>query len=165
MKENWEKLIVLLAKMVKMYTEILQLSRLKSAAIIAADMKEIEALTQKEELLIAQVRKLETARTKIMREIASDCGREIEGLTLAKLLELAEPEIASQLTKFSEEFNTIIRELTLVNQLNTDLIQQALGYVNYNINLLSQSVTGPTYAPQGQNNDGSRVFRLLDRKV
>lgn len=165
MKENWEKLIALLTEMVDLYRVILQLSRQKSEALIAAKTQDIEAITKKEELLILRVGKLEAARGKLMQQIAARHGFDVEGLTLSKMQELTDPDIAEQLGKFAADFDSIMNELAPVNQLNTELIEQALSYVNYNINLLTHNAAAPTYAPQGQGGQGPQARKLVDRKI
>lgn len=165
MKENWEKLVALLTEMVDLYRVILQLSRQKSEALIAAKTQELEAITKKEELLILRVGKLEAARGKLMQQIAASYGLAVEGLTLSKMQELTEPDIAEQLGKFAAGFDSIMNELAPVNQLNTELIEQALSYVNYNINLLTHSKASNTYAPQGQGGQSPQIRKLVDRKI
>lgn len=165
MKEKWEELITLLTTMVNIYASILKLGKQKSAAVIAANMQELEALTQKEQLLLAQVAKLETARGRISGEIAAGYGVDAQNATLAKMRGLAEPAVAEVLGRIADDFQKIFSELLPINKLNSELIEQALSYVGYNINLLTQNSIGPTYASQGQNTDGARTLKILDRKV
>lgn len=162
---NWEKLVTLLGEMVELYKAILELSRQKRDMLIAVKPQELESVTKQEELLILRVGKLESTRGKIMQEIAAAGGVTVEGLTLAKMQEMAGPDIAPRLAGIATEFDSIMHELAPVNQTNAELIQQALGFINYNLNLLTQSATGPTYAAKGTNTQEQQRPKLVDRKV
>lgn len=162
---NWDKLVTLLDEMVSLYKAILELSRQKRDILIAVKPQDLESVTKQEELLILQVGKLETARGKLAQQLAAAGGVSVEELTLTKMKELAGPEAAERLDGIAAEFEQIMAELAPINKLNADLIQRALGFVNYNINLLTQSSAGPTYAPQGKNTQETQLRKLVDKKV
>jgi aspartate aminotransferase-like enzyme len=84
-KDNWEKLVVLLTELVDLYRAILNLSKQKREALIAAKTQDIDTVTRQEELLILQVGKFEAARGKLMRQIADSHGLDVEVLTLSKI--------------------------------------------------------------------------------
>lgn len=165
MKANWDKLIALLTEMVGLYQAILGLSRQKRELLIAVKPQDLETVTKQEELLILQVGKLESARSRLTQEIAVASGRTSVALTLAELKELAGPLEAERLEAIAADLDRIMQELAPVNQLNAELIQRALGFINYNLNLLTQSSAGPTYAPGGRSTQENRQRKLVDRKV
>ncbi|MDR7866327.1 MAG: flagellar protein FlgN [Sporomusaceae bacterium] len=162
---NWDKLVILLDEMVSLYGAILELSRQKQDILIAVKPQDLEAVTKQEELLILQAGKLEAARGKLLQQLAAADGVAVQDITLAKMKELAGPEAGARLDKIAAEFERIMAELAPVNKLNAELIQRALGFINYNINLLTQSATGPTYAPKGKNTQETQVRKLVDKKV
>ncbi len=162
---NWDKLVAILDQMVELYQAILDISRRKRELLIAVKPQELEALTKQEEALILQVGKLEAARAKLAAQLAAAGGVSADGLTLAALQQLAGPDIADRIGKIAADFERILAELAPVNKLNAELIQRALGFINYNINILTRSTTGPTYAPQGKNSAEAQVRKLVDRKI
>lgn len=162
---NWDKLVTLLTEMAELYQAILELSRRKRDILIAVKPQDLEAVTKQEELLILQAGKLEAARGKLMQQLAAASGVSADGLTLNDAKKLAGPAIAEKLDKIAADFDRIMAELAPVNQLNADLIQRALGFINYNINILTQSTAGPTYAPQGKNAPDAQIRKLVDRKI
>lgn len=165
MKDNWEKLVVLLTELVDLYRAILNLSKQKREALIAAKTPDIDTVTRQEELLILQVGKFEAARGKLMRQIADSHGFDVEVLTLSKMQELAGAEYSERLAKVAEAFDQVLGELAGVNEQNTELIQQALGIINYNINLLTQNTASTTYAPSNQGGQTAQARKLVDRRV
>lgn len=165
MKANWEKLVALLGEMTGLYQAILDLSRQKREILIAVKPRELEVITKQEELFILQVGKLEAARSRLTQEIAAAGGLTADTLTFAKMKELAGPEQGEKLEAIAADLGSIMNELAPINQLNAELIQRALGFINYNLNLLTQSSVGPTYAPQGRPAQESQRRKLIDRKA
>lgn len=161
----WERLIGVLAKMLELYQALLVISKQKHDILIAAKAVELEAITKQEELLIVQIGKLELVRENAIQEII-DANKNVEdNLTVSDLTELAEEPFSIQLKQLLEQFNHVTVELVKMNQINTKLIEQALSYINFNINLLTQNTVGPTYAAKGQQSQATPNRSVLDRKV
>lgn len=161
----WDKLIALLAELSELCQGLLELSKQKREFLIAGQAQKLEAVTRQEEVLILRIGKLEVLRERVLQEIADAYQLNTQGLTISQLRQLADDEVANKIKEFEQVFSGITNELVPLNQLNTQLIQQSLNFVNYNINLLAQTQTGPTYAAKGgsEHNQPSRNF--LDAKV
>lgn len=156
MKDRWEALIAVLGKILSIYQGILTLSQEKKQVLVAARSHDLERVTKQEELLILQVGKLEELRRKLVDELKAIHGITEVGHSLLPLQKVATPTIANKLEAFRKNIGDIVAEITPLNKLNNELIQQALGFINYNINILSQTAVGPTYAPKGQANEQTK---------
>ncbi|MPL97847.1 hypothetical protein SDC9_44042 [bioreactor metagenome] len=166
MKQHWEILIAILDEMLALYQAILTLSQEKRTILVAADGQKLEQITKQEELLILQAGKLENQRIAKLKEISGAGGVLPDDITLEKMIELADEASAKRLTLIGSEFDKVLAELVKINQVNTQLIQRALTFVNYNINILAQSESGSTYAPKGQTGEKPAPARaLFDHKV
>lgn len=165
MNNNWQKLSATLTEMVDLYDVLLELGKKKQAALIAVRTEELDSLTKQEELVIIKIGKHETARIKLAESIAAAAGLSADVLTLEQMQELAGPEISGQLEKAAADFDRIVAELAPLNERNADLIQQALGFINYNLNLLAQSAAGPIYNSDGNSGQESQARKLVDKKV
>jgi flagellar biosynthesis/type III secretory pathway chaperone len=163
-KEKWEELLVVLNKILNIYKAMLTLSQQKKELLVAAKSHELERVTKQEEVLILQVKKLERLREQFVNQIMTAYGIAEGNLSLAALKKIAKPDVVEQLELFGKEFDNIAAEIVPLNKLNNELIGQALGFINYNINILSQTVVGPTYAAKGQTNEQSKR-RGFDAKV
>ena len=164
MKEKWEALLVVLHKILNIYQELLLLSQQKKQVIVAVKPQELEKITKQEEVLIMQVGKLENMRGKIVRELMTVHGMLEGDASLARLQEIASPDMREKLTVFNEKIDAVMAELVPLNKLNSELIEQALGFINYTINILSQTAVGPTYAAKGQANEQTKRT-VFDAKV
>ncbi|MPM47237.1 hypothetical protein SDC9_93945 [bioreactor metagenome] len=165
MKQQWEKLIAVLDEMLALYRAILSLSQEKRSILVAADGQKLEQITKQEELLILQAGKLEKRREKVISEIGASQGFGPSETNISKLKELTDDTTAKRLDEISEQLTKVFAELGTVNEVNTKLIKQALVFVNYNINILAQSTTSPTYAPEGKSGQTGNSRNWVDRKV
>lgn len=161
----WERLVDVLANMLKLYQALLTISKQKHDILVGAKAQELDALTKQEELLIVQIGKLEVIREKALREIITTHNFSDENITISKLAEVADPDIGIQISDLLKQFDSITADLVKMNKLNTKLIEQALSFINYNINLLTQNTIGPTYAAKGQQTQGTTSRAVLDQKV
>ncbi len=161
----WDNLITLLAELSELCKGLLALSKQKREFLIAGEAQKLEAVTRQEEVLILRIGKLESLREKALQEIAAEHNLNIQGLTISQLRKMADDTVADKIKEFEQVFSSITNELVPLNQLNTQLIQQSLNFVNYNINLLAQTQTGPTYAAKGSSGQGQPSRNFLDAKV
>ncbi|SMC39795.1 flagellar protein FlgN [Sporomusa malonica] len=165
MTAMWEKLIILLNQTLEVYQALLKLSRKKRDILIEAKPQEIEMLTKQEEILIIEAGKLEIMRSTLTHELAAAIGLAPDETTMSTLIERADNETAGKLILVIDRFGGITSELTKMNELNTQLIQQSLDLINFNINILSQSAAETTYAPKGNTAPTARNRSILDTKA
>jgi len=165
MNDRWEELLMVLRKMLSIYQAILTLSQQKHDILVAAKSHELDQVTKKEEILILQVSKLEDLRGKIISEIMADHGITDGQVSLTQLQTIATPVVVKELEDFGKKLGDIITAMVPINKLNTELIKQALFFINYNINILSQTVVGPTYAAKGQETGQAPKRTVFDARV
>lgn len=165
MKEKWAKLLAVLQEILNIYQAILTLSRQKKQILIATKSTDLDAVTKQEEVLILQIGKLEALREKYVSEIMAQHGITESSISIGELQKIAGPDVLEKLELFSKEFKIIMAEIVPLNKLNTELIEQALGFVNYNMNILSQISVGPTYAAKGQANEQGPQRKVFDARV
>ena len=165
MTAMWDKLVLLLNQTLQIYQALLQLSRKKREILIAADPQALEQVTKQEEMIIIAAGKLEKLRLPLIQELAAAVGMASDQTALSTLIKHADSQTAAKLTAISEQFTGITGELTQLNQLNEQLIKQSLNFINYNINVLSQTTAESTYAPKGQTGPGKVGRSLLDAKA
>ena len=153
MEEKWEELVAVLDKILGIYTALLTLSQQKKQILVAAKAHDLAKIIKQEEILVVQLGKLENLRQRIVGELMVHHGITEGDFSLTELQKIVTPTIGLELKSFGEKINIIMEEIVPLNKLNSELIQQALGFINYNINILSQTVVGPTYAAKGQANE------------
>ncbi len=169
MKEKFDRLILLLAELLTLYQGILELSRRKRAVLTTGQAQDLEGITKQEEVLILQIGKLEKARETLVKELIASHNLNCEQLTITQIKQMADDATAERLGEITEGLNAIITELSSLNEINTQLLQQAVNFVNYNINIMARHVADPTYAPQGQQagqaNRTAQAKTFFDQKI
>ncbi|WP_094603827.1 hypothetical protein SPSIL_042370 [Sporomusa silvacetica DSM 10669] len=166
MKEKLDRLINLLIELISMYQGIVKLSQNKRGVLVSGgNPKELELITKQEEVLILQIAKIEKVRESIIKEIITAHNLNCETLTLTQIKVLADSEAAERFAQISDKLNTIVAELSTLNEANTKLLQQAMNFINYNINILAQHAADSTYAPQGQPSKPAQARTFIDQKV
>lgn len=166
MKEKLDRLVVLLAELLNLYQGILELSKKKRSVLVSGgNPQELEGITKQEEILILQIGKIEKIREGIIREIIASEKLNCKQLTLSQIQSVADEDTAEQLGQLSDKLKVIADELTTLNEVNTRLLQQAMNFINYNINILAQHTSDSTYAPQGQSGKQAQARTFFDQKV
>jgi len=165
MQDKWQELVKVLNQILSLYQAMLVLSRRKHKILVAAKSDQLEQVTKDEEVLILQVGQLEEKRRKLVSQLVTAYGLQPDSGSLSELQQVASSDIVEAMQTFSLEFGIIMEEIIPLNTLNTELIQQALVFINYNINLLSHTVAGSTYAAKGQSTEETRHRKLFDARV
>lgn len=161
----WKNLLNVLNQILGICQSFLALSRQKQKVLVTAKPQELESITKEEEHLLSQIGKLEKLREQLIREILAAHGLPDNENSLENLKKIAEPDVAKQLELFSKDLRQIMEQLKPLQALNAELISQALGFINYNVNVLSQIAVSPTYASGGQNNQQAPKRTLFDAKA
>lgn len=165
MKDRWEALLAVLSRILSIYQAILSLSHEKKQILVAAKAQDLEKVTKQEEILILQAGKLEEIRRKLVNELMVAHGITRGGRSLLKLQTITTPAVAQELENFGKQMGQIMAEIAPINKLNTELINQALGFINYNINISFPNCEWRhTYAIQGQANEQTKRT-VFDAKV
>lgn len=162
--EGWENFLTVLQQTLDLYRALLRLSIHKRDVLVAADASMLERMTQQEEVLVLQVARMENLRKPLAAQLAREYGLAPDELTISKACELAPVPVADRLTAIRKEFETVSDELVPLNRSNARLIEQALTFVNYNVNLLARNTAGTTYAPQGKTSQGAARV-MIDQKA
>ena len=165
MRELWRELIAALTETLALYRHMLELSENKKNVLVRGKPVELEAINREEESLLLQGKELEHRRAKATAGLVTACGLANAAPTLDELADAAEPDDAEQLLTLKTAFAAVLKELTRLNAVNAKLTEQALAFVNYNLNLLTRRQAEPTYAPVGAAFKESALSALLDRKV
>ncbi|MDF2636170.1 MAG: FlgN protein [Pelosinus sp.] len=165
MDEKWNNLLKVLSQILRVCQNLLALSKEKQKVLVAADSQELEKIVKQEDSLLIEISKLEKVREQLIGEILIAHGVEKSEASLEKLKTIAKPNAEEQLEVFSKELRLIMDELGPLHALNAELITQALGFINYNVNVLSQIAVGPTYASGGQTDQQAPKRTLFDAKA
>lgn len=164
MKEKWETLAILSEDIRDLYGIIVKLGLQKREALIVANAQELDKITKQEELLITRIGKLQLSRESIIKTLADAHGLN-ENSTFSEFLSFGPKDATERLEKANNELGEEVEELVSLNRVNAEMLQKALTFIDYNMNLLSGAMANPTYAQTGQASLASAGRSFLDRKA
>jgi len=137
---------------IKIYQEILKISKDKTDIIKGNRVPELEAITKTEEELVANVIELEKKRIAKVKDICRQYGKEEKSLKIDELCEFV-TEGKEELQAFKVEITRILKELKKVNNLNDALIKNNLEYINFAVSIATNSQKNNTiYQAKGKSN-------------
>lgn len=148
----------------KLYVQILKAAGKKTGIIVKGELKELQELVGKEEKLISELNKLSDVREQIIAQIAKSVGKKPEELTVTYLIDLLPKESAKRLALATDKLKKTIEKLTAKNTLNQKLLSNALEYVDFSLNLLTQPAPeAAQYGNKGKET-GTKSRNVLDIK-
>ena len=167
MRELWRELIEALEETLALYRYMLELSGNKKDVLVRGKPVELEAINREEESLLLQGKELEHRRAKATAVLVTAWDMANAKPSLDELAAVATPDDGERLHTLKQEFAATLKELSRLNAVNAKLTEQALAFVNYNLNLLTRRQAEPTYAPAGAAafKGSAMSAALLDRKV
>lgn len=161
-----EQLLRLMEEQVTLIQDLTELSKRQSQVLVNGKLDELDTLTQGAQAVIWKLGKLEERRFDLQRTVAASLGIHPSQLTLSRLHGALPPELAVRSTALTDSYESATQELVRVNQLNVDLTQQAMAYVDFSLQLLGASGPGSSiYSPTGRGPQGGEPRRRLDNKA
>jgi len=125
-----------------LYEQLLNTAKEKTPVLIHNEVEQLNGLVQRERKLIAEAEKLEQARILHTHRYFSSLGYISRMNTLRELIRAVnQPEEKQQLLNKQQELQAVLGELKRNNDLNQQLIQQSLAFINYSIDLVVDDPT------------------------
>lgn len=150
-----DELMEILNEELKVLKSIKDIAYNKTDTIIKNEIKSLQNITAEEEELISKMSALEGKRLYLFNSWGVD-----KNTPLSEIIEKV-PEGKEELIGVREELNALLMDIKQRNDINSQLIQENLEWMEFNINLFTQANTPNTYGKKGE-----KVSRnLFDRKV
>lgn len=161
------QLLAVMEEQVKIMSDLAALSKKKSQVLVEGRLDELDVLLRGEQALIWQMGRLEERRFRLQMDVAAQMNVHPSQITLERLLQAAPAEYGERCRQVAEQYGESARELTQVNQLNTDLIQQAMAYVDFSLQLLGARgpASAQVYSPSGSRGQPDPKLRRLDNRA
>ena len=132
MKKLVEDLLLILNKERDLYRQALILAEDKKDIIIDGKIKELEALTSKEQALIGTLIKLENMRSQVLDQlIISLQAGHVE--SLSDLMQFMDEASKVKIEMAKNELSSVVNKLKDKNELNGKLLEQSLDLIEINM--------------------------------
>lgn len=146
----------ILRKELEILIKLKELSLKKTDMIIENSIQALEEMTKKEEVLINEMGNLELEREKLL-----DNWGVATNTPISHIIENI-PTDNSEIINIKDRMVEEVEELNLRNKLNNDLIKENLGWIEFNMNLITNTHNEPGYGNKPSQTRGNSIF---DRKV
>lgn len=160
-----ENLITALRYEYKTYLEILKLAESKTDSLVKNDVEAIVTISEKERKMAEQTLKLNQAREQIIKALAQRLDKDYKTLTIAELRTLLKDPYSTQLNEIQTEMTELLRKLSARNEINKKLIENAIKFLDFNIQLLAgPDPASSTYGKGGLEVSSNNSRSMFDYK-
>ncbi|GAB7389198.1 hypothetical protein BSNK01_30360 [Bacillaceae bacterium] len=136
--EPLRAMMEVLARMIEVHRDLLALAKEKKQALLSGSLDALAAVVQKEAKYVKEITELENERRRRADEYLRTVGIVPEPLPLNELIKLVhKAEEKEKLREMGEELGKLVGELRQLNELNQQLIEQSLSYVQQMVALLT----------------------------
>lgn len=149
------ELIVMLKAQITLGRQLLSFSDLQKQYLLAGDGKNSAELTMKTEQVINKFSLLERKKQKLLQDYL-ECVINVEQNSTL------EEDTVSQL---EQRLRMIVLDLKEKNAENSSLLHKIIEFINFNINIMSQTVADTTYAPKGASSAAVRKKKMFDQTI
>ena len=139
----------------------------KKAVLVEVDNARLTDIINIEEYLLKELGKIERDKNAILAQLNTTANLGIEIKTLQDIKSAASEHNWLQLEKVANELLNMTSELTKVNDINNQLLKQAINVVTFGINRLTQAQASPVYASQkaGITQETTNTKKVFDFKA
>ena len=143
-----QDLITILEEENSEYEILLELSSRKTGFIVAAQLQELEKITDEEQIVVNKVHQLEQKREELMNDIANVINKDVKTLKLVNLIQLLgnRPDEQAKLAEVHERLKGTMKNMVRVNNQNRDLLGNAREMVQFDLNLIQALRSAPETA-------------------
>lgn len=154
-----------LEKILKLQKSLHQIA-LKKTEIIKADNIEALGELMKDELKhIKAIEVLNNEREKIQHQLANEISISPQSLTISDLLSSDKIQDKEKLRNLQQKLVDQMKILKEINELNQDLLQHSLNFVNLNLDLLLGQQESSNYNDQSSDETQSINRSIFDSKA
>lgn len=143
------------------YGKLIEISKEKKQAIIKADIKALESITEQEQEVSSTLRNLDIRRDSVLKDMADVLGKNFEEMTITKLIGYLDkqPKEQERLSEIREKILITGQEMQEWNKRNEALLNHALEMVEFDLTLFKSMRQAPETA--NYNKDAYNTGDLL----
>ena len=146
----WQDLIDTLDKLGEVYDKLAALGERKRNALVGIDMRGLSNILDAEQLLTAQIQRLEKKRVELLRDLSASNTAVTAQTKAEDFYKLAPtPEVSKTLISLHERLSNNVARAVSIRDNNRILAQCALDAVQGKLNRIGGATVEPTYSGKG----------------
>lgn len=157
-----DELITILDEQNKIYETLLDIASKKKVAIIENNIPMLQEIVSEENTIVGRNLRLDKKRVEIFNDMSIVLNK--KDLTLSHIIETVKgQEDEKELIKLKERAKDLLPKLKTINDQNQELLQMAMDYVEYSMNLL-RATNAPAYYDSMGNEINLSNRKMFDAK-
>ena len=168
MDKHTQNVISILKKENEYYCDLIELAKKKREVIINGKVDELDKIVKLEQNMIFNIGQLEQAREQEVTKLCSAYNISTGSVTLTEMIEKLQPEVKETVRVVQRKMTATLEELRTLNNINGELIQQSLEYIDFSVNLISSadSTTASLYDDLDKKEVKKEISkRMFDTKI
>ncbi|MDR3120875.1 MAG: flagellar protein FlgN [Clostridiales bacterium] len=150
-----DRLADVLERETLLYRDASDISAKKTEVIVRGKIEELDSLVKAEQAIILKIGRLEGEREGIIGELSAELDLDLEGVTLSDINARLGEASFQRLDGCQKQLAATLGGLKDTNDMNAQLIQNALDYINFSVNLITSDQSGGNvYSPDGEEGGG-----------
>lgn len=147
-----ETLLDVLNKENEQYEQLLKLSKEKTQIIVGGNINELNEIVDKETSFVDVVGNLEKKRIETINDIGIVLNRDVTNLKIRDIIKMLDnqPDEQKKLSIVHDKLKETLRNMTLINEKNRMLIQNAMEMNEFEVTLYQSMRKAPETANYGK---------------
>jgi len=143
----------LMERLIEVHEQLLEMAANKVEPIKKGDMKALEAIVRTESKLAHKLQTTEMLRSKVVRTFLLEQGEAKEAVTMSDVKKFATAEESIQLEQLQIKLVDDVQKLKTQNELNQQLIEESLRFVNLSLDLMLPHKEDVSYNPRSRDDE------------
>jgi hypothetical protein len=161
-----EQLLQSLQKLFVLHQNLLNLTKKKTELLKTGDMEALNLQMNEENKYILAIKQIENDRIKQVQDILKIYRLREDEQTLSKCIELISEPIKSKLLNTQHELVRVVEDLKNENDLNQQLINQSLQFINVSLGMLRPETQTTNYKhPEKKQSNENASRSMFDSKA
>ncbi|MFW5855836.1 MAG: flagellar protein FlgN [Bacillota bacterium] len=156
----------ILKKEYELYQSLKQSAEKKKDSIIEGEVDDLAQLVEKEEEIVNKLEKKEKKREKVLQELIEIKGVDLKKISFKEMLKYFSEKWQDDLATYRSKLLEIIEELEALNEENRSLLEEAMKFNNFSLNMLYDAIdlSSQTYS-KDKSSEKKQGFNIIDRKA
>jgi len=164
MEKEFSELIKVLKDELSAYTDLFKIAIKKTDILTKGDVELLSKITAIEQETIVKIGNMEGQRFEIMNTIAKKYKKDISEINAEYLGDIMPEDQAREFFKTYESLKKVLNDIQERNKINEKLINRALEYIQFTIDLIAQSSKEESgYSASGKTRENALHF--IDKKA
>jgi flagellar biosynthesis/type III secretory pathway chaperone len=146
-----EELISLIRREEQVLKAFLNLLNLQKQYLLANEIEQFQGTVERQEVLIDEIKELETKRIEKVREMAAVEGLQEDEITLTHLIEITLGDVSEELKKLKQSLSKLVEKIRRANRVNGMLIKRSLDIIQQSVGwMIDAADISSVYDPHGR---------------